>query len=95
MKMGRMEREKREKKKKESWEQQGKKLFIQPRVYSTLCSARRTRTMAHVNVPVWKQGNNDVRGREREERRIGEGEKTREIIVSNNNGNTIKHSSSF
>lgn len=63
--MGRMEREKREKKK-ESWEQQGKKLFIQPRVYSTLCSARRTRTMARVNVPVWKQGNNDVRERERE-----------------------------
>lgn len=94
MKMGRMEREKREKKK-ESWEQQGKKLFIQPRVYSTLCSARRTRTMGRVNVPVWKQGNNDVRGREREERRIGGGEKTREIIVSNNNGNTIKHSSSF
>lgn len=30
--------------------QQGKKLFIQPRVYSTLCSARRTRTMARVNV---------------------------------------------
>lgn len=44
--------------------------------------------MARVNVPVWKQGNNDVRGREREERRIGGGEKTREIIVSNNNGNT-------
>lgn len=37
----------RERKKKK---QQGKKLFIQPRVYSTLCSARRTRTMARVNV---------------------------------------------
>ena len=41
-------------------EEHGKKLFIHPRVYSTLCSARSMRTMARVNVPSCKQGNNDV-----------------------------------
>lgn len=69
----------REERKERKLEQRGKELFIQRRVYSTLCSERRTRTMARVNVPSWKQGNNDVHVERNEEGQWKETERGRDM----------------